>query len=197
MKESQLKEAKKLVDEDKQKYIHVNKWKLKRAKLSVKYWKDVLLERFKPDRTVLINMELVNGMHRSFLVREKKKGFKYKGGMYIFDDDSKYFNIDAKIWSFDFHESYCLPIKRNMPISDIKKVLESANISEVEYASNPMTLERFIVSRVAEGIMKGQQLDDFMKQIRLILIITMVSAVIHLFLFMSKTGMLKAVKLPF
>jgi len=141
-------------------------------------------------------MELTNGMHRTFLVVEKERSFKYKKGVYLLDDDSKYFNIDAKLWQYDFHENYCLPIKRIIPITDIKKVLESANITEVEYASNPMTLERFIVARVAEGIMKGQQLDEFMRQLRLMAVIIMVTVIVHLLLFAWKSGMLQAIKIP-
>lgn len=175
----------------------VIKWKLNRSLFNIKYWRDLWHDRTKPDRTVLINLELINGMHKSFIVKEKDQGFKYKKGLYIFDDDSKYFNIDAKMWCFDFHESYCLPIKRVIPIGDIKKAVEAADITEVEYASNPMTLERFIISRVAEGIMKGQQIDEFMKQIRLLLVIAMVASVVHLLLFMQKSGMFAQVKLPF
>jgi len=160
-------------------------------------------------------------MHRQFLVIENDGGFRYQNKKYIFDNESKYFVIDAKLWAFDFHEAYVMPIKRKVklstkktitieedlgfpikreiPITQIRKTLEHASISEVEYASNPSTLERFIVARIAEGIMKGQQLDEWMKQLKLFLIITMVAGIIHLILFMFKTGMLSNIgsNLPF
>jgi hypothetical protein len=54
-------------------------------------------------------------------------------------------------------------------------------------------LERFMTAKVAEGIMRGQQIDEFLKQIRLIMIITMISSILMLVLFVQKTGMLKQV----
>ena len=173
----------------------VNKLKVNR-KFITKI-KDFFKDKYFPDKTVLVNMELTNGMHKSWLVIEKNRGFKYKNGLYILDEESKYFNIDAKLWSYDFHENFSLPVRRKIPVTDIKKTLESVDISEVEYATNPMTLERFVISRVAEGIMKGQQLDEFMRKLMLIMIITMLGTLIHFILFIFASGMLKNIKLPF
>jgi len=114
----------------------------------------------------------------------------------LFDNEAKYYIIDSKLWCYDYHENFTLPIKRKIPLTHIKKSLEHSNISEVEYATNPSTLERFTISKIAEGIMKGQAIDEFMKQIRLLLIIAMVTAVIHLALFMFKSGMLQSIKIP-
>ena len=161
-----------------------------------KYWKQRLTENMFPGRTVLINMELLNGMHRTFLIKEVNDGFSYRAKKYIFDSDNKYFNIDAKMYCYDFHESFTLPIKKKIPITDIKKTLEQSELTEVEYATNPATLERFIVARIAEGIMKGQQLDDWMKQIRVMLVVIMIAVIIHLLLFVSKSGMLQQIKIP-
>ena len=161
-----------------------------------KFWKQKITENMFPGRVVLINMELLNGMHRTFLIKEVNDGFSYRAKKYIFDSDNKYFNIDAKMYCYDFHESFTLPIKKKIPITDIKKTLEQSELTEVEYATNPATLERFIVARIAEGIMKGQQLDDWMKQIRVMLVVIMISVIIHLLLFVSKSGMLQQIKIP-
>ena len=167
-----------------------------KKKTKLKYWIDKFKERMYPHKTVLISMELLNGFHREFLVKEVDGGFRYRGRKYVFDNESKYYKIDSKLWCFDYHEDFTLPIRRKIPVSDIKKTLEHSSITEVEYAMNPSTLERFIVARIAEGIMKGQQLDEFLKQIRLILIIAMVASVSHLLLFMFKTGMFSKVNIP-
>ncbi len=167
-----------------------------KSKLSIKYWKAHLLERMHPETTALISMELMNGFHRLFVVKEKDEGFQYRGKKYLFDNEAKYYIIDSKLWCYDYHENFTLPIKRKIPLTHIKKSLEHSNISEVEYATNPSTLERFTISKIAEGIMKGQAIDEFMKQIRLLLIIAMVTAVIHLALFMFKSGMLQSIKIP-
>lgn len=167
-----------------------------KSKFSVKYWRAHLLERMNPETTALISMELLNGFHRLFIVKEKDEGFQYRGKKYLFDNEAKYYIIDTKLWCYDFHENFTLPIKRKIPLTHIKKSIEHSNISEVEYATNPSTLERFTISKIAEGIMKGQAIDEFMKQIRLLLIIAMVTAVIHLALFMFKSGMLQSIKIP-
>lgn len=167
-----------------------------RSRWKLRYWRDMLRERMHPEKTILVDMELLNGFHREFLVKEKDGGFRYRKNKYIFDNESKYYKIDSKLWCFDYHENFTLPIKRKIPISDIKKTLEHSNISEVEYATNPSTLERFIVARIAEGIMKGQQIDEFLKQIRLIIIITMVTVIAHLLIFMFKSGIFQQVKIP-
>lgn len=168
----------------------------KKSKFSIKYWKAHFLERLHPETTALINMELLNGFHRLFIVKEEEEGFRYRNKKYLFDNEAKYYIIDSKLWCYDYHENFVLPVKRKIPLTAIKKSLEHSNISEVEYATNPSTLERFTISKIAEGIMKGQAIDEFMKQIRLILIIAMVTSVIHLALFMFKSGMLQSIKIP-
>jgi len=168
----------------------------KKSRLTIKYWKAHFLERMHPEKTALVSMELLNGFHRLFIVKENDDGFNYRNKKYLFDNESKYYIIDSKLWCYDYHENFTLPVKRKIPLTAIKKTLEHSNISEVEYATNPSTLERFTISKIAEGIMKGQAIDEFMKQIRLLLIIAMVTAVIHLALFMFKSGMLQQIKIP-
>ncbi|HUV85306.1 MAG TPA: hypothetical protein VMV86_06310 [Methanosarcinales archaeon] len=148
-------------------------------------------------RAVLVNMELRNGNWVTFVVLDKDGGFKYDGSYYRFDNEMKYYNISSRMWIYDYHQDFSIPLQRKIPISDIQKTVESSGITEVEYATNPATLERFTVAKIAEGIMRGQAIDDFLKQIRLLIIIGTVAAVIHLFLFMQKTGMLSSIKLPF
>lgn len=163
---------------------------------STKRWKNTLKEKFFPSRVVLINMELLNGFHKLFLVVEKDNGFRYRKKRYIFDVSSKYYIIDAKLWCYDFHEDFTIPIKRKIPITEIKKGVELSKLTEVENAVNPATIERFLKAKIAEGIMKGQQLDLVFKQLKLIGIISMLSSVILLILFLFKTGMLQAIKIP-
>ncbi len=155
-----------------------------------------LKDRLFPDRTLLINMELLNGFHKLFLVVEKDGGFNYRKKRYLFDNESKYYVIDAKLWCYDFHEDLTIPIKRKIPITEIKKAIELSNLTEVENSVNPATIERFLKAKIAEGIMKGQQLDLVFKQLKLIGIIGMLSSVILLILFLFKTGMLQSIKIP-
>jgi len=155
------------------------------------------LKKYKAHDILMINMELTSGQIRTFLVTEKKDGFKYKQGKYLFDPELKYYNIDFGYWAYDFHEKISLPIKKHFPVNTIKTTLETSTITEVEYAINPQTLERFETSKIAEGIMKGQQLDDFMKKVLVLLIIIAVITLIHALMFFQKSGVFAQIQLPF
>ncbi len=161
-----------------------------------KGFKNRFKDKFFPDRTLLINMELINGFHKLFLVVEKDNGFRYRSKQYIFDNESKYYIIDAKLWCYDFHEDFTIPIKRKIPISEIKKAVEQSNLTEVENSVNPATIERFLKAKIAEGIMKGQQLDIVFKKLTIIGVVTMLSSITMLILFLFKTGMLQQIKIP-
>ena len=163
---------------------------------TIKGLKTRFKDKFFPDKTLLVNMELLNGFHKLFLVVEKDNGFRYRNKQYIFDNESKYYIIDAKLWCYDFHEDFTIPIKRKIPVSAIKKAVELSELTEVENSVNPATIERFLKAKIAEGIMKGQQLDIVFKQLKLIGIVTMLSSVIMLILFLFKTGMLQSIKIP-
>lgn len=162
-------------------------------------WKNIkefLKDRFGVARIVLINMELINGTHRLFTVLEKDNGFKFKDKQYVFDQQCKYYCTDAMLWCFDFHEECTLPIKRRIPISDIKKTAENSAITDIEYMLNPTTLKRFTISKIAEGIMAGQQIDIFLRKMFVLIIIAVIASVGHLLLFVIKSGMLQQINIP-
>lgn len=143
---------------------------------------------------LLINMELINGMHKQFLIIEKEGTFNFNNGKYIIDNDSKYYNINAGMYSIDYHERYALPIKRVIPITNIKKIIEYSPIGEVEYSSNPQVLEHFVTSKIAEGIMKGQQIDEMMRKIWIFLMVIGVLVLAHFVLYLGKSGVLQQLK---
>jgi hypothetical protein len=151
---------------------------------------------FKSDKVYLINMELSNGFHATFIVSEDGGGFKYNGKRYIFDDALKYWHLTSGLYAYNYHEGFALPIIAKIDLNEINKAVSGSGITEIEYMTNPITLERFTVSKIAEGIMKGQQLDAFFRQIRLLIIITLLVASLNLILFVFKTGMLKQIKIP-
>lgn len=168
-----------------------------KSKLSYPYWREWYINKYRVSSAVLINMELLNGFHRIFTVLEKEEGFVFKGKKYLFDDESKYYNIDAKLYAFDYHEGLVLPVKRKIPVTSIKKTLESTEGIDVEYAINPSTLQRFMTAKIAEGVMKGTQLDEFFRKINMFIIVIMVAVLVHLALFIYASGILQNVQLPF
>ena len=159
------------------------------------FWKAWFLDKYFPDKTILINMELNNGFHRLFIVKEKEGGFEFNGKKYIFDDEFKYFSIDAKLYCYDYHEGLAIPLKRKIPVTKIHKTLSAANL-DIEYAINPSTLQRFMTAKIAEGVMKGTQIDEFLRKLQMFLIVIMVSVIIHLALFIYASGMLQNIKIP-
>ncbi len=168
----------------------------KKSKFTFKYLKTWYKNKYYASRTILINMELINGMHDTFMILDKEGGFHYMKKKFIFDNDAKYYNINARLWCYDYHELFALPIKRKIPVNAIKSTLEASNISEVEYATNPTTLERFIVAKIAEGIMRGQELDEMLKRITILLVITALVSIAHMLLFAQKSGIFAQIKIP-
>lgn len=181
---------------DKPEYQPFHALKTNKSKRSIRYWKDWVLDKLFTSKVVLINLELQNGFHKQFLVIEHDGGFVWNRKKYIFDNESKYYVIDSRLYAYDFHESFVLPIRRKIPITTIQSSIDTSGISEVEYATNPSTLERFMTAKIAEGIMKGQQIDVELKQMRLMLIIVTVITLAHFLFFLQKTGVFAAVKVP-
>ena len=60
--------------------------------------------------------------------------------------------------------------------------------SEIEYATNPATLHRVLLSKVAEGVMKGEALDNWLRQVRLLVIIILLIVGAHFMYILVKTG---------
>lgn len=150
------------------------------------------LKKKYPDKAVLIRMEMNNGQYKEFVVKEdEKNGFKHGNKKYIFDLDAKYYVIDSNIWAYDYHESLCMPVQRRIPVNDIKETMEHSNITEVENAVNPVTLERFIKSEIAQGILQGATIGKLFKVILILLIITMIVAGIDFIIDLMESGVLQ------
>jgi len=139
---------------------------------------------------LLIMMELRNGDHDCFTIQTATDNFQYKKASYIIDTGLKYFNIPAKMYALDYHQDIALPVKRSIPVGTIKSVLESKQLDvNTEYAINPDTLERFIYSKVAEGTMAGQGLQDWFKKAMGCLVVSTCAVVTHMVIYMVKSGM--------
>ena len=189
-----LKDVKVIVKKDEPKGFSFQK---ANSKFTLEYWKFWFKEKYFPAKIVLINMELINGFHRTMLVIEKDGGFVFRGKRYVFDDDSKYYNMDAKLYVFDFHENLVLPVKRKIPVTAIKKTIESTEEIDIEYAINPSTLQRFMTAKIAEGVMKGTMLDEFLRKLQMFIIVIMVAVLVHLMLFLYASGILQNIQMPF
>ena len=164
--------------------------------LDIKGWKRIIMDKLSPQKTMLIRMELRTGMHDEFMITSNTDSFKYLGSTYILDGEQKYFVASSKCYAMDYHQDFSLPIKRKIPVEDIKKTIQAMRIVDVENATNPATLKAFIESKVIQQVMKGQQMDEIFKKIMLWLIVSALASLIHLILYMVKSGMLNNVKIP-
>lgn len=161
-------------------------------------WIRRIKNRLFPDRTYLINMELRNGMHKSFLILSTQDKFYFMEGRYIIDDDLKYYNISCGCYALDYHQDFAMPVRRKISPNTLKSAMKEVQGDDmkIDNATNPSTLDRFIESEMAKKVMEGQELATMLKRLFAVGLITMFAVVIHMIVFMKKTGMLDNVKLP-
>jgi hypothetical protein len=160
---------------------YLNKWEVQKKKSKV----------------FLIHMELNNGKHRQFTIVSEFGSFVYDNKRYLIDEECMYEDIDAKLWCLYYHESLCLPIKHQIPKNNLLREAENqadkiydlllnhedarvrravAEIPkpDVVFAINPENLERFMISKVIEKVIKGGEMDDIFGFLK---IMTIVNAV--------------------
>lgn len=167
----------------------------KKSKLTVDYWKQKKAKRLYK-HSFIANIELRNGTFRTVHVQTNNKGFRFDNADYLLDEECNYYNVDFKDYMADYHQDFSLPIKRHIPLNKLNEKVRIEQ-SEIELTTNPTLLKRFVTSEIAEGIMKGAEISDFFKQIKLILIITAVMVAICLFILVKGSGMLENMSLPF
>ncbi len=169
--------------------IPIKKWSFANLRRSI------MLKR-KGGTCFLVNMELSNGWHESFIASHEGGSFLYNKVRYIIDDSCKYYHATTGFFALDYHESCTLPIKRTIDITAMKTTLEQSGISQIEHALNPSTLERFVTSKIAEGVMKGAEIDEYLRSLRTMILIIVIICAIHLGLFVIKSGMLSQIHIP-
>jgi len=191
-----------------------------RNKLTVRYWIDRRKAKKQPHKVVLVRMELNNKKIREFLVPQTES-FVYNGARYIFDHKSIYQNLDAGgIWCYDFHESLCLPIKKDVKftseieklvtsinstaskqlakpvdksidVNEIKDSIEASGVIETETSINPSVLQRLIESEIAQGVLRGATMGTVMKVILILLIIIVLIVAIDTIVDVTSSGLLE------
>ena len=159
-----------------------------RIRKIINWWK-----KRKVSRVVLVNMEMRNGNHRTFIVYTSETGFEYNKCRYLFDNESSYYNVDFKFFCFDYHQDFTLPIKRIIPVKEINDLL-TIESPEIVNATNPEVLEKLIISEIAKSILAGSSVWEFLRQARLIWIITLIIVVIDTLLMAWGFGLFDKLK---
>jgi hypothetical protein len=157
--------------------------------LDFKGWRYKLMSKYHPLTTIKVNMELTNGETFPFVVKVIDGGFVFNEGFYILDEKYKYYDTNAKLWCFDYHEELCLPVDKKIKISEIKKTIYESGEIELESAINPVSLQKFMESNVIQKILAGAELEDSMRKMKMYLIITMIVSIVSLLLTAKSSGL--------
>lgn len=143
------------------------------------------------DKIILVNMELFNGDFRTFYVPIEEEKFDFEDKTYCIDTDFLYYNYDAKVFMCDYHQGFSIPIRRRIPLKKIKDTLNAIGDDEVEFATNPSTLKKFLQSKIIEMILKGAELDRWMRMMFWISVFILIIVAIILIIDVQHSGILQ------
>ena len=147
---------------------------------------------------IIVNMEFVNGTHDRFIVDGTKEWFEFKDGYYVIDGSLKYWCGGSGRFELDYHQNFTSPIRREWDIAGLRDAItETHRVQGKDFeimSTNPRNLKVFIDSKVVEGVMRGQQLQEFIKRWNLALLLLIILNVIHLIVYLAKSGVLKGLK---
>lgn len=162
----------------------------KKGFLDVQTWKYKLRNKYHPLSTVKVNMQLTNGEVMPFVVNVKEGGFVFDNGFYIIDERCKYFDNNAKMWCFDYHEELTFPIDKRINITDTKNQLYGSDDVELETAINPKSLQKFMESTVIQKLLAGAEMEDSLRKIKVMIILILIGVAISLLLNLNMSGLL-------
>lgn len=162
----------------------------KRNFFDVKGFKYKLMSKYHPLSTIKINMELSNGEMFPFVIKLTNGGFVFDDGWYIIDEKYKYFDNNAKLWCFDFHEELCFPVDKKIKIAEIKKLIFEDGDVELVTAINPKSLQKFMESTVIQKLLAGAEMEDSMRRMKMYMIIILVVVGVTLLLTINASGLL-------
>ena len=161
----------------------------KRSFFDVKGFKYKLMSKYHPLATIKVNMELSNGEVFPFCVKLTNGGFVFDGGWYIIDEKYKFYDNNAKLWCFDYHEELCFPVDKKINLGEMKKVIYEDGDVELETAINPKSLQKFMESTVIQKLLAGAEMEDSMRRMKMYMIITMVITAVTLLLVANMSGL--------
>jgi len=142
------------------------------SKFSFQYWREYYKQKVKKRSLFLIIMHLRNGKYDMFTVATDVQSFSYKGGDYLIDPDMIREDIHTGLNTLYYHQDCTAPFKITFNIDELRNMLDGTD-SGVEKAINPFSLKSFIHSQVIEKVMKGQELSDDMRFIKMITVINL------------------------
>lgn len=171
-------------------------------------WKKIKLWKKKNQlRAVAFNMELRSGDNVTILTfLEPNSTFVYLNHLYIWDNDAQYYNKSMGIYCNDYHQDFSLPITTKINLGEVRTALASGKDVDIEYATNPGNLRRFLKSSIHELMIRGGIIWDKLNQMTLIEILNAILSLITLIILIifayksgafAKKGAKEIIFLPF
>jgi len=184
-----IEEARKL--RDKRKPVEANKED--RVNLIPKegFFKKLFKKKIKEKKALLINMELVSGFVEHFLIEIKDESFTFNKGTYIVDLSQSAWDLTAKVYALDYHEGFCLPIKRHVDIGKLNTAIINSKEYDCETATNPSNIRQFMLSNIIEQVIAGARLSKWLQAMRLMVIVILIIVSVSLLILFFKMGGVK------
>jgi hypothetical protein len=144
------------------------------SKFSPFYWINNYKLKKLRRKIFLILMHLKNGKYDLFIVTTNKGFFEKYDGLYFIDPDMAREDTFTKLPMLYYHQDISIPFKIDFDIDALhKKVAGDKQEQAVDKALNPSSLKGFINSQVIEKVLRGQDLADEMKFIKILIIISL------------------------
>jgi hypothetical protein len=134
---------------------------------------------------LLINMERVNGEHETFFINLDLNSFIWEKNTYMVDINTRYYSVQGKCFCLDYHEQYTLPIKRAIPIKDIRNQITNA-YPQISFASDPNLLKLFVESDVIKKILQGSAIEDMFNLFKILMFVNLIIGFITLMVVIFK-----------
>jgi len=171
----------------------INLFTKKFSVFSINSWKGLYIKKFKTNKVIYCNFELNNGNHTTCILPIENGRVIFNNGTYLVDDALKYYHLGFQECMLDYHEGFSLPIKRKFPLNDINIAIQSSNIHNISYATNPNVLRTFQINDVVRSAIQAAGITDFFKQVRLLVIISALASVISLLILAQSEGYFKGI----
>ena len=159
----------------------------------VKSWRKKWAFRRKPETKVRVLMMLNIGKWVDIYVQEKRKGFRFLGGTYIFDYRTKQFMENGEVFYF-FHQDCPTSITWVMLIDKFKQMVkESAEkgnipIMKAPMSLNPTNLDDSQGSEVITQIFESNKIQKWVKGILIGVVIVGIFAILTFILAVYTSG---------
>jgi len=151
-----------------------------------KWIAEIIKQKKHKQKIFMILMQNRNGKYSQFTIATAAQTFTYHKGTYYIDPDMVRENVFAKMNMLFYHQDCCIPFKIDFNIGELRSKLQESN-SDVEKAINPITLKSFINAQVIEKVLKGAEMSNELKMIKMIVIINTI-AIVGLGLMIAKMG---------